>query len=149
MKNRRENIKSKKKKNENSFFVFQKLAKVTLKTHYSLFKPRQQAKESGKFWKYIPNKLKNEFIKHANRKRLLDKIKEMTDTEVIKRECYSTHNHTTEGLCMIFDDYCLKSNFSSSNEEYNRTSDDYTTKGSLSPEDEEYKRIFDYYIIWD
>ncbi|CAB5394791.1 unnamed protein product [Rhizophagus irregularis] len=114
--------------------------KVTLKNHYSLFDPRQQARESGKFWKFIPNTLKNEFSKYANRKRVLVKIKGMIDTEVIKRECYPTHNHTTEGLCMIFDDYCL--NLTSSDENHEtQTSDD-----SLSSEDEEYNRIFDDWI---
>ncbi|CAB5371955.1 unnamed protein product [Rhizophagus irregularis] len=140
-KNKKKEMKKKKnnekKRDENSFFIFKRLARDTLNNHYSLLNSKQQAKESGKFWRYIPDELKNKFFEHANRKRLLD------NTEVIS---YITHNHPTEELRVILDDRCLKSNFSSSGEEYHRTSDDYTTKGSLSPEDEEYNRIFDDWI---
>ncbi|CAB4391871.1 unnamed protein product [Rhizophagus irregularis] len=80
---------------------------------------------SGKYWNFIPNKLKNK----------LSNTPGMTDTH---------NHHQSEELCILFDDYCFKSNFSSSDKNHE------TSDNSLSSsEDDEFYRNFSEWIVCD
>lgn len=55
----------------NKYIVFCSFFKKILDEEYPHLTPQQKAAKAGKFWKYLPNELKNSFEIYANNDRLL------------------------------------------------------------------------------
>ncbi|RIA81925.1 hypothetical protein C1645_744159 [Glomus cerebriforme] len=84
------------KRSPNGYIIFTKFYNKFIKETRT--QPQYKFKKTGEFWRYIPNDLKNSFIKYANNERLLKDLALKQSKSIL----------ATFSDDIIHDDFCYK-----------------------------------------
>jgi hypothetical protein len=121
---------------ENGYIVFSNIFRKTI---------NKDVKEAGKFWRWLSNESKNEYIRHANTRRILKNYFGKNYKNINFKPAAKKGSRTFN---IIFDDLCQNTII---NEHYRKILPKVAPQSSLSkePSEEEYFEIFDNYIDYE